>query len=344
MSQTRISIDVMGGDRDVETVLTGVTLALAHRPETSFLLFGDTKQIESFLKRFPTLKAASSVHHCDVAIDMDMKPSQALRQGRKTSSMWQAIDAVNTGIADGAVSAGNTGALMAMSKVILKTLNGIERPAIAAIWPTMKGETIVLDMGATIGGSAEQYFQFAVMGDAYARIIFGLESPRISLLNIGVEEMKGTDSVKQAADLLTSSSLNFCGYIEGNGISQGDVDVVVTDGFTGNVALKTAEGIAQLISSYLKQVMVSSIFARIGYIFARGAFGALKERLDPDNVNGGTFLGLNGVVVKVMGVHPPKVLRQRLNLRLRLLLIICLRRLLTRWIKWKKNCLQLKNS
>ncbi|HCN32080.1 MAG: phosphate acyltransferase PlsX [Candidatus Micropelagos sp.] len=306
MSQTRISIDVMGGDRDVETVLTGVTLALAHRPETSFLLFGDTKQIEPFLKRFPTLKAASSVHHCDVAIDMDMKPSQALRQGRKTSSMWQAIDAVNTGIADGAVSAGNTGALMAMSKVILKTLNGIERPAIAAIWPTMKGETIVLDMGATIGGSAEQYFQFAVMGDAYARIIFGLESPRISLLNIGVEEMKGTDSVKQAADLLTSSSLNFCGYIEGNGISQGDVDVVVTDGFTGNVALKTAEGIAQLISSYLKQVMVSSIFARIGYIFARGAFGALKERLDPDNVNGGTFLGLNGVVVKSHGGASPK--------------------------------------
>ena len=138
MSQTRISIDVMGGDRDVETVLTGVTLALAHRPETSFLLFGDTKQIEPFLKRFPTLKAASSVHHCDVAINMDMKPSQALRQGRKTSSMWQAIDAVNTGIADGAVSAGNTGALMAMSKVILKTLNGIERPAIAAIWPTMR--------------------------------------------------------------------------------------------------------------------------------------------------------------------------------------------------------------
>ncbi len=306
MSQTRISIDVMGGDRDAETVLAGVTIALAHRPDTSFLLFGDSEEITPLLEKFPTLKAVSEVHHCDVAIDMDMKPSQALRHGRKTSSMWQAIDAVNTGKADGAVSAGNTGALMAMSKVILKTLNGIERPAIAAIWPTMKGETVLLDMGATIGGSAEQYFQFAVMGDAYARIIFGLESPRICLLNIGVEEMKGTDSVKQAAELLTASSLNFCGYVEGDGIFQGGVDVVVTDGFTGNVALKTAEGVAKMMSAYLKQVLRSSVFARIGYLFARGGIGALRERMNPDNANGGMFLGLNGVVVKSHGGASPE--------------------------------------
>lgn len=306
MSPLKISIDVMGGDLGAETVLEGVEMALAHRPRTEFLLFGDSEVIAPLLEKFPALKAVSGIHHCDVAIDMTMRPSQALRQGRKTSSMWQSIEAVQTGRADGVVSAGNTGALMAMSKFILKTQNGIERPAIAAIWPTMKGETIVLDVGATIGGSAEQYFQFAVMGDAYARIIFGLESPRISLLNIGVEEVKGTDSIKQSAEVLSKSSLNFCGYIEGDGISRGGADVVVTDGFTGNIALKTAEGMAKLFSNYLLQAMKSSLFSRLGYLFVRGAFGALEERLDPDNVNGGMFLGLNGVVVKSHGGASPK--------------------------------------
>ncbi|MGC6475508.1 MAG: phosphate acyltransferase, partial [Parvibaculales bacterium] len=198
-------------------------------------------------------------------------------------------------------SAGNTGALMAMSKVILKTLPGIQRPAIACLWPTIKGETVVLDVGATVGGTAQQYLQFAVMGDAYARIIFGIDNPRIALLNIGEEDVKGTDEVKLAADLLADSPLNFKGFVEGNGIGQGSADVIVTDGFTGNVALKTAEGTALQMSTYLKQVMSSSIWSKIGFFFAQSAFRALKMRMDPNNMNGGMFLGLNGVVVKSHG-------------------------------------------
>ena len=306
MQPITISLDAMGGDHGPQTVLEGAAQALSHRPYARFLLFGDEAKLSPILDTLPELKLASEIRHCDVAIEMDAKPSIALRQGRKISSMWLAINAVNEGEAQGIVSAGNTGALMAMSKVILKTLPGIERPAIAAIWPTKNGETVVLDVGATIGGSAEQYLQFAVMGDAYARIVFGLEAPRISLLNIGVEEMKGTDSVKQAAELLNRSSLNFRGFIEGDGIGKGEADVIVTDGFTGNVALKTAEGTAQQLAGYLKNAMSSSLFSKIGYLLARSAFNALKTRMDPDNFNGGMFLGLNGVAVKSHGSASPQ--------------------------------------
>lgn len=301
VKHVKIALDAMGGDKGLETVLAGAELALNHRPDTAFLIFGDKDKLAPILAKQPQLSQVSTVHHCDMAIAMNAKPSQALRQGRKTSSMWNAIDAVKNGQADAVVSAGNTGALMAMSKVILKTLPGIERPAIACLWPTVRGECIVLDVGATVGGPAHQYLQFAIMGDACARIIFGLQSPRIALLNIGEEDVKGTDAVKIAAEQLSHSRLNFTGFIEGNGIGQGAADVVVTDGFTGNVALKTAEGTANQVASYLRSVMQSSLSAKIGYLFARGAFAALRHRMNPNHINGGVFLGLDGITVKSHG-------------------------------------------
>lgn len=301
LEQVTIALDGMGGDKGPQTILAGAELALLHKPRTKFLIYGDEAQLKPILRDMPALAKVSTIHHCDVSISMEAKPSQALRQGRKVSSMWQAIDAVRQGKAQGIVSAGNTGALMAMSKIILKTLPGIERPAIACFWPTIGGEAVVLDVGATIGGTARQYVQFAVMGDAYARIIFGLENPRIGILNIGEEEMKGTDDVKEAAELLAESPLNFTGFVEGNGIGQGAADVIVTDGFTGNIALKTAEGTAVQFASYLRHALNSSFMSKIGYLLARPAFQALKMRMDPNNANGGMFLGLNGIVVKSHG-------------------------------------------
>ena len=215
--------------------------------------------------------------------------------------MWQAIEAVKSGAAQACISAGNTGALMAMSKVVLRTLPGIERPAIVAVWPTVRGRSVVLDVGATIGGPASQYAQFAVMGAAYGRAIFDIPNPTIGLLNIGVEEVKGTDSVREAAELLARSDLNFTGFIEGDGIGRGDADVIVTDGFTGNIALKTAEGTARQIAEYLRQVIGGSVFSRLGYVFAHSAFKNLRQRMDPNAANGGMFLGLNGIVVKSHG-------------------------------------------
>lgn len=291
----------MGGDYGPEVTIPALAPVRLQRPNVSFLLFGDSARIEAQLARFPDVKAHAEVIHCDMAVPMDAKPSVALRQGRKVSGMWRAIDAVKQGEAQACVSAGNTGALMAMAKIILRTLPGIERPAIAAIWPTVKGESVVLDVGANIGGTASQYAQFAVMGAAYARTVFGLSKPEIGMLNIGVEEMKGTDEVKEAADLLSRSDLNFKGFVEGDGIGRGDVDVVVTDGFTGNVALKTAEGTARQLGEYLRQAMSSTLLSKIGYLFAMSAFKALRARMDPNAANGGMFLGLNGVVVKSHG-------------------------------------------
>ncbi|HCX67025.1 MAG TPA: phosphate acyltransferase PlsX, partial [Rhodobiaceae bacterium] len=231
------------------------------------------------------------------------KPSQALRRGRKTSSMWMAIDAVKAGRAQAAVSAGNTGALMAMAKVILKTIPNVERPALAALWPTARGESVALDLGATVGADAYQLVQFAAMGEAFARVIFNIEQPTVGLLNIGEEEVKGTEEVKAAAQMLRETKLpiRFQGFIEGDDISKGTVDVVVTDGYTGNIALKTAEGTARLIVTFLRGAMQSSLMSKIGYLFARGAFKALATKIDPRASNGAVFLGLNGLVVKSHG-------------------------------------------
>ncbi len=298
-----IALDAMGGDFGPATVIPGAELAAIRHPGFKFLLFGDQVKIAPLLDKHPRLKACAEIRHSDVSIGMDEKPSQALRHGRGKSGMWQSIDAVRMGEAHAAVSAGNTGALMAMSRFILKTLPGISRPAIAAIWPTLRGESIVLDVGATIGADASQLVEFAIMGEAMARCLFGLTRPTVGLLNIGVEEVKGLEQVKDAAKLLREMTLpmEYFGFVEGDDIGKGTVDVVVTEGFTGNIALKTAEGTAKQVATYLKLVLNRTLMSKLGAFLARGAFAALKDRMDPRKHNGGVFAGLNGVVVKSHG-------------------------------------------
>ncbi|QGZ33124.1 phosphate acyltransferase PlsX [Stappia indica] len=305
MAQTvRISLDAMGGDRGAEVVVPGAALALERRPDISFSIYGNSDIVAPLLQAHPRLREASTLHHCEVSVAMDAKPSQALRQGRWKSSMWRSIEAVKTGHADVAVSAGNTGALMAMSKFCLRTMANIERPAIAAIWPTMRGESIVLDVGATIGADAQQLIDFALLGGAMARILFSIERPTVGLLNIGVEEVKGLEEVRTAGRLLREAnlrSLTYAGFVEGDDLGKGVVDVVVTEGFAGNIALKTAEGTARQIGSYLRAAMNRTWRAKLGYLLAKDAFDRLREKMDPGKVNGGVFLGLNGIVIKSHG-------------------------------------------
>ncbi len=299
-----ISLDAMGGDIGPEVVIPGAALALNRRPDLRFVIYGDTARIEPLLDRHPALKAASRLVHTDVTVRMDDKPSQALRQGRWKSSMWKAIEAVKSGEAAACVSAGNTGALMAMSRFCLKTMPGIDRPVIAAIWPTLRGESIVLDVGANVGADARQLVDSAVMGAAMAGAVLGIARPSVGLLNVGVEEIKGAEEVRLAGRHLKEAELPFLdyhGFVEGDDLGKGTVDVVVTEGFAGNIALKTAEGTARQISQYLRQAMSRTLMARIGYVLARGAFDRLREKLDPRKVNGGVFLGLNGIVIKSHG-------------------------------------------
>ncbi len=300
----RISLDAMGGDHGAAVVVPGAALALERHPGVTFLLFGDEAVVRPLLDAHPKLKAAAEIRHTDVAIAMDEKPSQAIRTGRGKSSMWRAVQAVRDGEADAAVSAGNTGALMAMSKICLKTMAHIERPAIAAMWPTLRGESIVLDVGATIGADAGHLVDMAIMGAAMARIVFDLERPSVGLLNVGTEEIKGIETVKEAGRLLREANLphlDYRGFVEGDDLGKGTVDVVVTEGFTGNIALKTAEGTAKQVGEYLRSAMSRTLMARIGYFFARQAFDVLRDKLDPRKVNGGVFLGLEGVVIKSHG-------------------------------------------
>ncbi len=307
--KVRIALDAMGGDYGPPVVVAGAAISLDRHPDTEFLLVGDRRAIEPLLASRPALAAASRIVHTDVAVKMDDKPSQALRHGRWKSSMWMAIDAVKRGDADAAVSAGNTGALMAMAKFHLKTMAGIERPAIAALWPTLRGTSIVLDLGATIGADARNLVDFAVMGGAMARVLFDLDRPTIGLLNIGVEEVKGLEEVREAGRILREADradLDYVGFVEGDDIGKGTVDVVVTEGFAGNIALKTAEGTAKQIAEYLRGAMSRSLFSRIGYLFARNAFAAIKDKMDPGKVNGGVFLGLNGIVIKSHGGTNPE--------------------------------------
>ena len=298
-----ISLDAMGGDRGADIVIPGAAIALQENPQLRFVLFGDEAIIAPLLDSHPQLKAVSQLVHTDIAVRMDDKPSQALRHGRWRSSMWLALDAVRTGEAHVAVSAGNTGALMAMARFNLKTMPGIDRPAIAAIWPTLKGESIVLDVGATIGAEAQQLVDFAVMGEAMARAMFGVARPSVALLNIGVEEVKGLEEVREAHQRLKSSNLpmQYMGFVEGDDLGKGTVDVVVTEGFSGNIALKTAEGTAKQIATYLRELLGRSWLTRLGYLLASSAFSALREKMDPRRSNGGVFLGLNGIVIKSHG-------------------------------------------
>jgi phosphate acyltransferase len=302
--KVRIALDAMGGDVGASVVIPGAAISLSRHADTEFLLFGDRARIDEQLARHPALKAASRVVHTDVAVSMEDKPSQALRRGRKTSSMWLAIDAVKKGEADVVVSAGNTGALMAMARFHLHTLPGIDRPAIAAVWPTIRGDSVVLDLGATIGGDARHLVALAVMGSAMARVLFNLDRPTVGLLNIGVEEIKGHEEIREAAELLRAMDLrelDYVGFVEGDGIGKGAADVIVTEGFSGNIALKAAEGTARQINEFLREALSRTWLSKLGYLFARGAFRALRDKLDPKKSNGGVLLGLRGVVVKSHG-------------------------------------------
>src|SRR5712671_6360860 len=302
--KVRIALDAMGGDVGASVVIPGAAIALRRHPDAEFLLYGDSAQIEAQLAKYPALKAASRVVHTDVTVAMHDKPSQALRRGRKNSSMWLAIDAVKKGEAHVAVSAGNTGALMAMARFHLHTMPGIDRPAIAGVWPTARGNSIVLDLGATIGGDHHHLVALAVMGSAMASVLFGKPRPTVGLLNIGVEEVKGGEEIRKAAEQLRAMdlpNLDFIGFVEGDGIGKGAADVIVTEGFSGNIALKAAEGTARQISEYLRSAMSRSWRSRIGYLFARQAFKALRDKMDPSKSNGGVLLGLKGIVVKSHG-------------------------------------------
>jgi glycerol-3-phosphate acyltransferase PlsX len=297
-----IALDAMGGDNAPRSVVRGANIARKRFPNVDFLLYGDQARLEPMLKRLPKLRRIATIVHTPDVVGDDDKAGQALRSGRK-SSMRLAIDAVREGKAEGVVSAGNTGALMAMSKVVLRTLPGIDRPAMASFFPSMKGESVMLDLGANIECSAENLVQFAIMGELFARMVLGTLQPAVGLLNVGSEEMKGHEELRQAAAILRSGDhpMRFHGFIEGNDIAAGTVDVVVADGFSGNVALKSAEGTARLVSEFLRQTFKSSLLAIIGYIFARHALRKLRARLDPRRYNGAVFLGLNGIVVKSHG-------------------------------------------
>src|SRR5919112_356691 len=300
----RLSLDAMGGDHGPSVVIPGAALALERHPDLRFLVFGQQSLIEPLLAQNAKLQAATEIRHTDLSIAMDEKPSVAIRMGRGKSSMWRSVQAVRDGEADACVSAGNTGALMAMAKICLKTMAHIERPAIAAMWPTLRGESIVLDVGATIGADAGHLVDMAIMGAAMARIVFDLDRPTVGLLNVGTEEIKGIETVREAARILRETNLpylDYRGFVEGDDLGKGTVDVVVTEGFTGNIALKTAEGTAKQIGEYLRAALSRTLMAKIGYLFARQAFDALKDKMDPRKVNGGVFLGLEGVVVKSHG-------------------------------------------
>nr|WP_314260445.1 phosphate acyltransferase PlsX [uncultured Devosia sp.] len=299
-----ISVDAMGGDNAPRSVIHGAYLALRERKNTKFIFHGREELIAPLLDEFPALKPVSTVRHAEVVIAMDEKPSQALRKGKNTSSMWMAIQAVKDKEADVAVSGGNTGALMAMSTFCLRPMEGISRPGIAAIWPTLRSDIIVLDMGATIGADAQQLVDYAILGSALARCLFDDDNPSVGLLNVGTEEVKGLDYIKDAGKILTEASgsgFTYHGFVEGDDIGKGTVDVVVTEGFVGNIALKTAEGTARQVGSYLRSALKSNLMSKIGALFATSALNALRRKMDPRTLNGGVFMGLNGIVIKSHG-------------------------------------------
>jgi glycerol-3-phosphate acyltransferase PlsX len=296
-----LAIDAMGGDRAPDMVVAGLNIAAERHPAARFLLVGDEARLAPLLKRHKRAAVCCAIRHTAERIGSDLKPTAALRM--RGSSMRVAIDAVASGEAAGVVSAGNTGALMALAKIVIKTLPGIDRPAMAAIVPSARGDVVMLDLGANVTCDSRNLVEFAVMGDVFARTVLGLTAPTIGLMNVGSEEMKGDDRVRAAADALKESYLapQFHGFIEGHDIGAGTTDVIVTDGFTGNVALKTREGDAKLIGALLRQVFNSSLSARIGYLLARPGLDRLREWLDPRRYNGAVMLGLNGVVVKSHG-------------------------------------------
>jgi glycerol-3-phosphate acyltransferase PlsX len=304
MSLPRIAVDAMGGDEGVRVMVSGAALARRRHDKFKFLLVGDEPRIKAALDSHPNMRNASEILHCEGVVSGHEKPTQALRRA-KTTSMGLAIEAVKTGDAGAAVSAGNTGALMAMSKVALRTMPGIDRPALAGLMPTLEEHDVVmLDLGANTECDARNLVQFAIMGAAYARIVTGTDKPRVRLLNIGTEETKGTGELQDAAQRLraaTGLALSFEGYVEADKINRGNVDVVVSDGFSGNIALKAIEGSARFVTDLLKSAFRSSLRSKIGFLVSRPATELLRHHLDPNNHNGAVFLGLNGVIVKSHG-------------------------------------------
>jgi phosphate acyltransferase len=297
-----VALDAMGGDHAPGSVVQGAAIAMRRLPNTQFLLFGDKAKLEPLVARHKKFAERFQIHHTDERVADDAKPAVALRAGRN-SSMRLAIDAVGEGRAHCVVSAGNTGALMAMARFSLRMFPGIDRPAMASFFPTQRGESVMLDLGANIECDAENLVQFALLGEIFARTVLGQKQPSVGLLNVGSEEMKGHDAVRTAATRLREpgSPINFFGFVEGDDIAAGTVDVIVTDGFTGNVALKTAEGTVRLVSEFLRASFRHSLTARIGYVFAATALAKLRKRLDPRYYNGAVFLGLNGIAVKSHG-------------------------------------------
>ena len=305
MTLPRIAVDAMGGDEGVRVMVEGAALARRRHDRFKFLLVGDEARIKQALENHPNLRGASEILHCDDVVAGDERPTQALRRA-KTTSMGLAIEAVKSGEAGAAVSAGNTGALMAMAKLALRTMPGIDRPALSALLPTLGDDDLVmLDLGANTECDARNLVQFAIMGAAYSRIVTGREAPRVRLLNIGTEETKGTGGLQQAAAQLKAAaaelSITFDGFVEADKLGRGDVDVVVTDGFSGNIALKAVEGTARFVADLLRRAFTSSLRSKLGFLVSRPATELLKHHLDPNNHNGAVFLGLNGLVVKSHG-------------------------------------------
>jgi phosphate acyltransferase len=296
-----LAVDAMGGDLAPLMVVEGLQIAAERHPGARFLLVGDEAQLAPLLDRHRRAAAVCTLRHAPEVVGNDMKPTAALRV--RGSSMRIAIDAVAGGEASGVVTAGNTGALLALAKIFVKTLPGIDRPAMAAIGPSARGDVVLLDLGANMSCDARNLVEFAVMGDVFARTVLGLTAPSIGLLNVGSEELKGDDTLRLAAETLRASHIapQFVGFVEGHDIAAGTTDVVVTDGFTGNVALKTGEGALKLIGDLLRQVFRTSLASRIAYLLARPGLDRLREWLDPRRYNGAVMLGLNGVVVKSHG-------------------------------------------
>ena len=296
----------MGGDRGPGAVVSGCFISAAEHPDVRFLLHGDEAQIAPLLARRPDLSDRVTLVHAPRAVTMQDKPSQVMRHGEGTS-MWSTVEAIKTGQATVAVSCGNTGALMAVSMIRLRKLPGVNRPAIACFWPSRNpaGFNVMLDAGADIKADSEDFMQYAMMGASYARNALGIVRPRVGLLNVGTEDHKGSAELKLAQELLQANAAagdyDYVGYVEGSDIPSDRVDVIVTDGFTGNIALKTGEGTARLVSDFLRETLTSTIWAKLGYLLARRAFGRLRDRMDPRQANGGVFLGLNGTVVKSHG-------------------------------------------
>ncbi|MBY0423846.1 MAG: phosphate acyltransferase PlsX, partial [Parvularculaceae bacterium] len=299
-ARVRLTLDCMGGDLGPAAVIEGAKLAQTSGLDLDFLLFGDKATLEPLVAQFGLER--SEIRHAEGVVAMTDKPAQVLRRGRDTS-MWSAIGAVGDGSARAVVSCGNTGALMALSWKQLTMIDGVARPAITALWPTPRGRTVVLDVGANVEATDVELVHFAIMGEAFFRALTGVAKPSVGLLNVGAEELKGHETIRSAARILREADpeMGFQGFVEGDDISKGAVDVVVTDGFTGNVALKTAEGAARLVGVWLKETLTASIFTRIGALILRPALLRLKARMDPSSVNGGVFLGLNGIVVKSHG-------------------------------------------